>query len=158
MSKASKSISTVDDSKGWVPVRRGKIYCSPRCGGKCLYSKYLEACKSAKALARKLGPQWAPRVHENVGWHWNVYLNYPATNVNGDKIGGFNTYLSVHREGLKSFSAYLNKDGNGPGGNWVGSGPTPERAILDVRDLALSELQSIEHALAVTRGCIAAAF
>jgi len=59
-------------SRGWTPVRRGKIYCSPMCGGKCTYRDYQRAVKDAAKLAKRLGPKWKPHMWDNLGWHWQV--------------------------------------------------------------------------------------
>lgn len=60
----------------WTPVRRGASYCSPACGGKgafgCTWSKFQTATRKAKALAKRMGKNWKPRVWENLGWHWEV--------------------------------------------------------------------------------------
>lgn len=61
----------------WIPVRDGGIYCSPRCGGKCKWSAYVEAHRAASALCEELGPGWEPRVWENLGWHWESFLKGP---------------------------------------------------------------------------------
>lgn len=58
--------------KGWTPIRRGHIYCSPRCGGGCTHKAYHMAHRKAQALAKRLGKPWAARVWENLGWHWEV--------------------------------------------------------------------------------------
>jgi len=60
--------------RDWIPRRRGDIYCSPACGGNCTYADYLKATKAADRLCKRLkGVGWKPRVHENLGWHYNVY-------------------------------------------------------------------------------------
>jgi hypothetical protein len=61
----------------WKPVRSGKYYCSPACGGGkyCLHSDYLRARKAAARLCAKLGPHyWKPVVTENLGWHYSAVL------------------------------------------------------------------------------------
>lgn len=58
--------------KGWKPVKRGALYCSPRCGGGCTYAAYRAAEREAAALAKRMGPGWVPRVWENMGWHWQI--------------------------------------------------------------------------------------
>lgn len=58
-----------EDPKGWIPVLKGNVYCSPRCGGRCKHSDFLKVTEMAKALALELGSGWKPRVWENLGWH-----------------------------------------------------------------------------------------
>jgi hypothetical protein len=62
-------------SKG--PVLRGGIYCSPWCGANCTKAAYDLAVSKAKALARRMGKGWKPRVHENMGWFYGVYKGNP---------------------------------------------------------------------------------
>ena len=59
-------------NKAWKPVHRGKIYCSPRCGGKCTHAAFLKATRDAEALAKRVGDGWKPRVWENLGWHYSI--------------------------------------------------------------------------------------
>lgn len=56
----------------WIPKRRGKIYCSPACGGGCTYAEYLSAKTKAAKLVKRLGRGWKPRVWENLGWHYQA--------------------------------------------------------------------------------------
>ncbi len=56
----------------WEPIRKGEIYCSPSCGGKCTWSAFKRAHANGKALAKRLGNGWKVRVWENLGWHWEV--------------------------------------------------------------------------------------
>lgn len=60
----------VSNDPGWTPVLRGKIFCSPRCGGSCTKAAYDAAVKHAAELAALLGPGWEPVVWENLGWHY----------------------------------------------------------------------------------------
>ncbi|MCK5613437.1 hypothetical protein KAR91_66820 [Candidatus Pacearchaeota archaeon] len=54
------------------PVRKGFVYCSPRCGMGCSHKDYLEAKEKARRLANRLGKGWRIRVWDNLGWHWEV--------------------------------------------------------------------------------------
>lgn len=54
------------------PVRKGKIYCSPRCGAGCTHADYIAAKDAAARLIIRLGKGWKARVWENLGWHWMV--------------------------------------------------------------------------------------
>lgn len=51
------------------PIRSGSVYCSPWCGADCTWAAHQKAQKQAVVLARALGPDWRPRVWENMGWH-----------------------------------------------------------------------------------------
>lgn len=63
--------------RDWTPVRRGKTFCSPACGGKCTKAAHDEAQRKAKELAARLGPGWRPRVWENLDWYWDVRYVFP---------------------------------------------------------------------------------
>ena len=56
----------------WKPVRKGKFYCAPACGRACTHEEYLKAKEAAKELCALLGPNWKPRVWENLGWHYEA--------------------------------------------------------------------------------------
>ena len=56
----------------WRPVRKGDIYCSPACGGKCKFADYQHAFGAAKAMIDMLGAGWEPEIWENCGWHYRV--------------------------------------------------------------------------------------
>lgn len=58
-----------DAEVGWTPVRKGAVYCSPRCGHKCTHADFLAAKARAAALCKQLGAGWTPNVWENGGWH-----------------------------------------------------------------------------------------
>lgn len=64
-----------------VPVLRGKVYCSPWCGGGCTKAAHDECVRKAKALAKRMGKGWKPRVWENLGWHWNVFKGSSKTHA-----------------------------------------------------------------------------
>lgn len=91
----------------WKPVRSGKIYCSPACGGGCTHERYLLAKQRANDTAKLLGKGWKPVVHENLGWHASV------TN------------------GLIQVSIYADHYGAILAGHWVGHGKTAQAAIDD---------------------------
>lgn len=59
-------------TKGWTPIRKGRYYCSPACGGKCTHKDYRIAKEEAASAVKLLGPKWKSRVWENLGWHWEV--------------------------------------------------------------------------------------
>ena len=94
---------------GWVPVRRGKIYCSPACGGNCTHKEFLSATRKANALAKELGVGWKPVVRENLGWNFRAVL------------GVFEVF-----QDLGCYTAFF----NGPK-QFIGSAETPRRAVLN---------------------------
>lgn len=59
-------------SLSWVAVRRGKIYCAPACGSNCTFAAFSKATELASKLCAKLGPEWEPRITENMGWHYRA--------------------------------------------------------------------------------------
>lgn len=56
----------------WKPVRRGRIYCAPACGSKCLWVDYQRARAAATKLQQRIGDPFRMRVWENMGWHYCV--------------------------------------------------------------------------------------
>jgi hypothetical protein len=56
----------------WTPKLQGDVFCSPACGGGCKKADFDRANEVAKALASMMGHGWAPRVWENLGWHFEV--------------------------------------------------------------------------------------
>ena len=98
---------------GWTPIKRGGIYCSPRCGAKCTYVAYTKANSSARVLAKHLGPGWMARVWENMGWHYEaIYAGVVAVRP---ATGG--TYLASTVGVNPQFCTY---------------GATPEEAVAEV--------------------------
>lgn len=57
----------------WKAVRRGSIYCAPRCGGGCTWEAHLAAKRAGAILARVLGKGWKARIWENLGWHYEAF-------------------------------------------------------------------------------------
>lgn len=66
----------------WTPVRRGKVYCSSACGHGCLYADYLKAQHAAKALAKRMGDGWKPKIWENLGWHYSAVHRASGISIN----------------------------------------------------------------------------
>lgn len=54
----------------WTPIRTGKTYCAPACGGRCTHAAYVQTKRRAAVLCKKLGRGWKPEVWENLGWHF----------------------------------------------------------------------------------------
>jgi hypothetical protein len=73
----------------WAPIRKGPIYCSPGCGGKCTWAAHLQAKREAARLAKRLGPGWTPHVWENLGWHWKVQKGPLSIRAEKHRIGYF---------------------------------------------------------------------
>ena len=75
---------TPRDPKGWTPVRKGVVYCSPLCGFKCKWADFQRATREAKKLAKLMNNNkghphspyhWYPHVWENWGnWHYKVSI------------------------------------------------------------------------------------
>lgn len=84
----------MDDSRA-TPVRKGLKYCSPMCGGGCLWSDYQAAVKKAAELATELGPLWAPHVWENMGWHYRAEYGPFAVHPPHYGIAVYSVYASV---------------------------------------------------------------
>lgn len=75
----------------WKPVRSGRFYCSPACGGGkfCTWAEFQTATKKAEVLAarmRERGGKWEPRVHENLGWHYCVQLTTSVRGFNDEPL------------------------------------------------------------------------
>jgi len=56
----------------WTPRSLGNTYCSPACGFGCKRTDYDIVVLEAAALAERMGPEWMPRVWENLGWYYEV--------------------------------------------------------------------------------------
>jgi len=96
----------------WNPVRRGNIYCAPACGGNCTWEAYNNACIKVLALVKRLkGKGWMPRVHENMGWHYNATLRtaFGAIHVYGDTDGTFSALVSDHPDGVGGLAAWSSR-------------------------------------------------
>lgn len=94
----------------WVPKRNGKYYCSPACGGGhfCLHADFLLATRRANALVKLLGKTWKPRVWENLGWHYEVYLDTPALGGHGE--GLIEVYPTHYAHEPVSYSVFIQAD------------------------------------------------
>lgn len=80
----------------WTPVRKGKIYCSTSCGGKCTFAAFSAATENAARLASLLGPGWTPHVWENLGWHYSAENEKAKAEVHRhDQTAGYTLYWNV---------------------------------------------------------------
>ena len=77
-----------DSDRGWTPVRRGHVYCSPRCGFKCTWEGYLDAYNRANGLVATLGAGWSPKVWENGRWNWAAEKGEATMHPNIDYATG----------------------------------------------------------------------
>lgn len=117
------------ETLSWEPVRRGRIFCAPACGAKCTWKAHQAAKRAAAKAAAALGPGWAPRVWENLGWHWSV----------NDVTG----YVKVHPMGDGAFTAFV---GEGLGGRWTVDAPTVEGAVAAARARCREEYAALFRA------------
>lgn len=106
-------------SKG--PVKRGPYYCSPWCGAKCTIVAFDAAGIKAKALADRLGPEWKPRVWENMGWH------YAAVTDSGWHMMEDDDRKTKFKDGYGRLYYSLTT-----GTMHSGTGPSPEQVLRNV--------------------------
>ncbi|KKL16309.1 hypothetical protein LCGC14_2496860 [marine sediment metagenome] len=111
----------------WEPIEEGDAFCAPACGHGCTTKEYDIAGAKAEVLAQTLGPDWTPRVWENLGWHYAV--RSPCG------------HLSVHPSGI-GFIAFLGEPGD-IGGRWAEHGNTPQEAIDATVGVAVAEYKKI---------------
>lgn len=128
---------------GWDPVRRGAIYCSPRCGCGCTYKAFVAATEAAQKCAERMGDAWHPVVWENFGWHWKIELRARSAET-----------VEIRGRGRRDFTAeihagYLNGPHEGAarwGVQFWGEGKTPEAAIARAITNASAAQRMIEKA------------
>jgi hypothetical protein len=89
------------------------------------------AKRKARALRKELGAGWRLRVHEDLGWHWEVIDATGCLSVGpcGDE------YMAFLGEGTPRT----------PGGRWVGHGKTARKAIVDAIRQAKRELGGLKQ-------------
>lgn len=71
----------------WQAIRRGPIYCAPRCGGGCTWEAYQRAQRDGAWLAKRLGDGWVVEVWENLGWHVAVNKGVCSVHPIRDMLG-----------------------------------------------------------------------
>jgi hypothetical protein len=128
----------------WEPRRDAHgLYCAPACGRGCTLAEYKDALKRAETLAKRLGPGWTPRVHENLGWHSKVI----------DETGLWKVHVNQYY-GMKkpTYLAFLGE--SDIGGRWAESADTPEAAIDAVLTIARREFASLEKLLEGAQGIL----
>lgn len=113
--------------------RKGGKYCAPWCGAGCTWAAYQLAKRRARALAKHMGKGWTFRVHENMGWHYNVISPCRRISLHEywsgvDKDAGIVDKLA--KLVPNHYSAFLGEVDSGTG-RWVGDGATPEEAVRD---------------------------
>lgn len=117
----------------WTPVKRGKIYCSPACGGGCTAAAHREATEKGRVLAEILseaiGGTWTFRVWENLGWYYKALSPNKCIKVSPSQ---------------QHYHAFIGSSAS-PGGHWVEPGTTPELAVLQVIAVARRELSVEAH-------------
>lgn len=120
----SAAAKQAEHDKGWTPRRRGEIYCSPRCGGKCTHAAFEAAHRKANALCKRLGAGWEPCVWENLGWHFSAQKGVATLRVNEYRLKGkVTTHYTVYFNSIQQT---------------VETADTPEDALRSVgRTLAL---------------------
>lgn len=134
----------------WKAKRKGTIYCAPACGGGCTWAAYRRARHRAKRLAKHMGKGWTIRVHENLGWHYNVVSPCGRIKLHEDWRRGKPNASAVDQLAVlvpSRYTAFLG-DPDSPGGRWVEDGDTPEEAIRNVVEEAQDDLARIGAAIA----------
>lgn len=119
---------------GWVPIVRGNIYCSPRCGFLCQKAAYDRAVKEGAELAVRMGAGWTSRVWENCGWHYEAVKGVASImpNIHGGKCSGDWT-IEGYTADLQSGVVQI-----------IERAPTPEDAL----GYALQQLRGVERQIA----------
>lgn len=113
-----------NEKRGWTPVRRRAIYCSPRCGGSCTHAAFTRCKMLAFKLTRELGKGWKSHVWENLGWWWEVVRGPVRVKQNND-----GTYRAMLGE---------------IGIDYSGEGVTPVEALQAMEEQARRDLRKLE--------------
>lgn len=111
------------------PVRRGAVFCSPWCGSGCTWAAHEKAHERAAALAASLGPNWTPRVWENMGWHFcSQHATLP---------------IEVHQHEARRFMCYANLKPQ-----FLGEGSSARAALQDALGKARAAAEHLQSTLA----------
>lgn len=78
----------------WKPVQRGANFCAPACGGGCTKAAYDAAVKRSRALAKRMGKGWVPRVWENLGWWYEAHKGVLVIHPNDQRHGKTKDYTA----------------------------------------------------------------
>lgn len=122
----------------WKPIKNGKTYCSPACGGGCTLAQYNKAKKRAESLVKKLGAGWSYHLNENLGWFF--YLAYKDNKL---RVREHNI---AKTKGVK-FTAIITTS---PGVQFVGHGDTPQVAIKKAHMQLIDEHHALDVAVRQT--------
>ena len=99
----------------WVPVLKGKTFCSPGCGASCTKVAHDTAHKQAKTLATTLkkitSKEWVPRVWENLGWHYSVTIKEGDLTIHPADSSSKNYSIYSHCNGTP---AQVSTNSSGP--------------------------------------------
>jgi hypothetical protein len=107
-------------SDAWTAIRRGDIFCSPRCGFDCTHAAFMRAMSEGDALADELGLPWKPRIWENCGWHYEVGTGVCRITVNLARGGAIKGNWTI-----ESYTAWINTTPQFISDRWA----TPQEAF-----------------------------
>lgn len=120
----------------WTAVRKGKIYCAPACGGNCTWAAFQKATRKAADLCKILGPEWLPRIYENMGWHFEALHK-----------SGIMSVSHAHLEG-RIWICCMSASRMSPGARWTSTALDPRHAVEFCKRNAQHELNQIKAAIA----------
>ena len=129
------------------------VFCSPKCGHRCTKARHDLAWQRARALAKRLGDGWEPRVWENMGWHYDV-KKADCISVKEYWPRVYDDSSAIEKLAAlvpESYTVFLHEVGGHGGGRWTGRGSTPEEAIADALgklNAERAELEEIAETLA----------
>jgi hypothetical protein len=120
--------------RSFEPIAHGAIYCSPRCGFRCLRAAYDRAIKEGAALSARMGSGWQSHVWENCGWHYSVVKGIATISpeIHGGALSGTWT-IGGYTANLQSGDVQVTE-----------RAPAPEDAL----GYALQRLRGIERRIA----------
>lgn len=125
--------------RDWTPSRRGAVYCSPACGGKCTWAAYQKAKKRSDELAAQLGFGWKGEVWENLGWHFKVTYRLP------------DGWLNIRENhNIPKYTCYLNADG----AQFIESSDNIQESVRRCVRVAYKHLQWIGGLIASAHGVV----